>query len=503
MATAAWAAYAAQALLVWFVTTIVYRRFFHPLSGIPGPFLPAVTRLYAWYWNVPKDGRLYRKIEELHARYGPVVRIAPNEIHLADPDNYDKIYSVGSAYYKDPVFYEVLNVPATFTAISNEEHRRRRAPLNHFFSRRAVLELEDIVQEKARKLCRRVRDALAAGKPADLRSGLRAVSIDVLTEYAFADCWDHLGKPDFNEWFSEAVRDTGVMWWTFQQFTFLIKPMAFMPEDFARKMSPAMNGWMDCIVRTREYVSGVQKNFAAGIKPQRRTIFHELLDPSTLDEETPIPPTLESLSGEALSFCTAAADTTGNALEMSAYCVVTNPYIYKALTEELRQAFPDPSKELDYVTLEKLPYLTGVIKEGQRLSYGVISRLPRVTPSGGASFNGYYVPEGTTVSMSSWMMHRNPDAFPDPDIFDPTRWTNPDTVRAREKCLVAFSRGSRACIGQNLALVELYVTLGTLFRGFETLKALDIGPEDMTYVDYFSAFHPKGSRGFSVVAGDQ
>lgn len=404
---AVWFSYAAQALFVWAVSTVVYRRYFHPLASIPGPFVPAVTRLYIWYWNFLKDGVLYHRIEELHAKYGPVVRIGPNEIHLSDPDNYDKLYSVGGRFYKDPVFYEVLNVPAMFTSISNEEHRRRRAPLNHFFSRRAVLDLEDIVKEKADKLCRRVRESLEAGKPADLRSGLRAVSIDVLTEYAFADCWNHLDAPDFNEWFSEAVRDTSVVWWMLQQFPILVGPMALMPEKWARKMGPAMDGWMDCIVRTREYVMGVQRNFAAGIKPQRRTIFHELLDPSTRDEETPIPPTLESLSGEALSFCTAAADTTGNAMEMSAYHVVTNPEIYAALKKELQEAFPDPSADLDYVTLEKLPYLTGVVKEGQRLSYGVISRLPRVTPEGGATFNGYHVPEGVShiYSLKSHLLH--------------------------------------------------------------------------------------------------
>lgn len=100
------------------------------------------------------------------------------------------------------------------------------------------------------------------------------------------------------------------------------------------------------------------------------------------------------------------------------------------------------------------------------------------------------------------MMHRNEEAFPSPDTFDPTRWTNPATVRARERCLVSFSRGSRTCIGQNLALCELYVTLGTLFRRFENLKPFDVGPEDMTYVDYFTAFHPKDARAFRVVTGD-
>ncbi|KAH8897479.1 S-adenosyl-L-methionine-dependent methyltransferase [Thozetella sp. PMI_491] len=72
----------------------------HLTIAILGPFLPSVTRLYIWYWNVIKNGYFYRKIEIIQANYGPVVRIAPNEIHLADPDNYDKAYKIGN--YEKP-----------------------------------------------------------------------------------------------------------------------------------------------------------------------------------------------------------------------------------------------------------------------------------------------------------------------------------------------------------------------------------------------------------------
>jgi cytochrome P450 len=100
------------------------------------------------------------------------------------------------------------------------------------------------------------------------------------------------------------------------------------------------------------------------------------------------------------------------------------------------------------------------------------------------------------------MMHRNQDAFPSLDTFDPTRWMDPDrvVVRAREKRLVPFSRGSHTCIGQNLTLCKLYVTLGTLFRRFNNLAVFNIRPENITYMDYFTAFHPKGSRAFKIVA---
>lgn len=77
--------------LVSYVASIcVYRRFFHPLAKIPGPFLPAVTKLYQSYYN----RRYYLQIEKLHARYGPIVRITPDEVHIADPEHnavyYDK-----------------------------------------------------------------------------------------------------------------------------------------------------------------------------------------------------------------------------------------------------------------------------------------------------------------------------------------------------------------------------------------------------------------------------
>jgi cytochrome P450 len=60
---------------------------------------------------------------------------------------------------------------------------------------------------------------------------------------------------------------------------------------------------------------------------------------------------------------TAAADTSGHAMALITYHVVSNPDLYAALTTELKFAFPDHTDDLDYLTLEKLPYLTTVGKE--------------------------------------------------------------------------------------------------------------------------------------------
>ena len=90
-----------------------------------------------------------------------MIRITPNDVRLSDPDNYEKIYHVGMPYSKDPLFYGAFGNPnSSFTTPSNELYRVRRSGLNSFFSKKVVLDLEDILQEKVEKLSAFVSRAL-------------------------------------------------------------------------------------------------------------------------------------------------------------------------------------------------------------------------------------------------------------------------------------------------------------------------------------------------------
>jgi hypothetical protein len=99
-----------------------------------------------------------------------------------------------------------------------------------------------------------------------------------------------------------------------------------------------------------------------------------------------------------------------------------------------------------------------------------------------------------------------------------------------DKCFIPFGKGSRGCVGMpyvnllflfpvpspgppegnsrahvnhsSLAYYEIYVTLGTLFRQFECLKANKLGTEDLVYDDYFSSYHPLKAKKFHVFAGN-
>jgi cytochrome P450 len=104
----------------------------------------------------------------------------------------------------------------------------------------------------------------------------------------------------------------------------------------------------------RQIIS-VKREMDEGNTDLKPTIFKDLLtaDP----KQDYVPPTPEQLKDEAYSILAAAADTTGNAMTVAAYQVVSDPVIYRKLTAELKSAFPNPTSKMDYLTLEKLPYL--------------------------------------------------------------------------------------------------------------------------------------------------
>ena len=80
-------------LILYRVLLAIYRLFLSPLSKFPGPALAAVTTLYESYYDIVKGGQYTFKIKELHKKYGPIIRINPFELHVDDPDFYEKIYS--------------------------------------------------------------------------------------------------------------------------------------------------------------------------------------------------------------------------------------------------------------------------------------------------------------------------------------------------------------------------------------------------------------------------
>jgi cytochrome P450 len=169
------------------------------------------------------------------------VRITPDEVHLSDPENYDVIYHMGSKYSKSEPYYKAMGGGySSFTTMSNEEHRIKRSRLSPFFSKKKVLELEDSVQKKAEKLCALLAKKFSFDESIDLHHGFRALSVDIITDYAFNQCYDLLDSPDLGKHFFHMIEGLGPMMWVFQQWPALQKIALSLPQSVASALSPPL-----------------------------------------------------------------------------------------------------------------------------------------------------------------------------------------------------------------------------------------------------------------------
>lgn len=193
------------------------------------------------------------------------------------------------------------------------------------------------------------------------------------------------------------------------------------------------------------------------------------------------------LLDEGLYMRFAGSDTVGNACTVALYHILDDPHVQKTLLQELMEVWPDKGLGVGYEKLEKLPYLTAVIKESLRMGHGVVSPLPRIIGPTDAEILGVTIPGGTVVSMGAPILHANPDIFPDPISFVPERWMGEEN-QSLDKYLVAFSKGPRSCLGINLAWCELYLIIANVVRKLE-LKPDNATIENISFRDYFVPVH--------------
>lgn len=219
------------------------------------------------------------------------------------------------------------------------------------------------------------------------------------------------------------------------------------------------------------------------------------------------------LTDEGLTFLGAGTVTTAQTLSNTLYYVLADPKILSTLQSEIAETSANlASGTTSWSALSQLPYLTAVLTEGLRLSYGVSHRLPRISPDRTLHLGEHTIPPGTPVSMTQMLLHDDPTLFANPLEFRPERWLcSPDAdpaalaalARAR-RFFVPFSRGTRACLGTNLAWAELYLCLAGLLRrrgkGGLEMQLWETGVEDVRVEhDYFNPAPRSGSLGVRVL----
>ena len=180
------------------------------------------------------------------------------------------------------------------------------------------------------------------------------------------------------------------------------------------------------------------------------------------DKETGAPMSEKELIDEAMTLIVAGHETTASGLNWTWYLLSQNPEAERLLNAEIDAAAEKYEPSL--AEMEQLAYTKNVVDEALRL-YPPGWLLSRRT-IGPDTLSGFDVPPGTDVLLCPYLLHRHPRYWKEPDDFRPERFDAAHEAERPRFAYMPFAAGPRHCIGETLALYEMYMHLYKVARRY-------------------------------------
>ncbi|PNI52997.1 CYP4B1 isoform 11 [Pan troglodytes] len=171
------------------------------------------------------------------------------------------------------------------------------------------------------------------------------------------------------------------------------------------------------------------------------------------------------LRAEVDTFMFEGHDTTTSGISWFLYCMALYPEHQHRCREEVREILGDQDS-FQWDDLGKMTYLTMCIKESFRL-YPPVPQVYRQLSKPVTFVDGRSLPAGSLISMHIYALHRNSAVWPDPEVFDPLRFSTENASKRHPFAFMPFSAGPRNCIGQQFAMSEMKVVTAMCLLRFE------------------------------------
>ncbi len=208
------------------------------------------------------------------------------------------------------------------------------------------------------------------------------------------------------------------------------------------------------------------------LPPQNQDILDMLL--SSKDAETGEVLSREQLKDELLVLFLAGHETSANALTWTLMLLDQHPEVQERMRQEVDEVLGDGS--IGFEHLPRLRYIKQVIDEALRLypSAWILGREAIEEDE----YEGIKVEPGKQVSIFIYGLHRNPQYWENPEIFDPERFAPGQAKSRPTHAYLPFGGGPRMCIGHQFAVFEMQIALALLMKNF-TFKRTTHGPIPM------------------------
>lgn len=463
--------YPLQLIGAFIVLRLFWNKFQRHLVSIPGPPVAAYTKFWRLYdvWK----GKAHLTAIEVHRKYGPLVRIAPNHVSIADPSYIPIIYNIKENFTKS-AFYPIQCVSwkkrpemNLFSTRDPNYHRVEKRKVGAAYSLPNLLESEEAIDSCITLFMQKLDKFATDKKPVDLGAWLQYFAFDVVGEVTFAS---KLG-------FLDQGRDVDGMMKAIEGMLTYAALCGQVPEyhkfllgnPLFSMLMPAMETWNQVLVFTLKAING-----RASIKRDGELINADVEGRDMLSRwayvksSDPLKMNTRDIIVHLSTNVFAGSDTTAIALRAVIYYLCRHPECMAKVVGEIDAA--DKAGKLSTPIKYKestndLPYFNAVLKESMRIHPSVGLLMERHVPAEGVDVDGHFIPGGTIVGINPWVTNRDPEVFPDPDEFKPERWMEGSEAHLKQMDNILelnFGGGSRKCIGRNICKL-FFVFLFGLF----------------------------------------
>ncbi|KAL4936460.1 hypothetical protein BDV06DRAFT_227874 [Aspergillus oleicola] len=466
-----------------YILTLLYktvRGLLSPLSSIPGPW---INKISDWpFFNSVMKGKCHYYMDNLHDTYGPVVRLAPDTIAVADPAEVRRII-VTEDLPKDTRYYSNFRRdetrPTLVSFTNKKDYQARKRLIASMFGIRSIRGLQPVMRSCIDTMMEKlgqeykITGGQKDGAVVDIYHFIHATAVDIIGETVFGQSFNLLevGSHPLPEHIAIGLTITGIL-----QFAPIIRMIVRLP--FFPKREPYIDGF------TREII---EKRRAVLHTNPRNDLLQKLV--SCVDDSPNSLFNTEDLQDEVVVFLLAGSETTANTEVFLLLLLAHHPDKLKKLQAEIDRLYPDPAKQADTDDHIHMHYLQACINETMRLYPAMATGSPRSSTQA-TTILGHKIPAGTTIFSTSASVQKDPMYWPQPEEFFPERWLEDGKLEAHDLPFYPFSAGSRVCIGRHFATQEMHLTLVSLLRRFDI--GLVEGQDETTA--FRVALHLKGQK---------
>ncbi|XP_062712558.1 probable cytochrome P450 4d14 [Aedes albopictus] len=440
--------------------------------GGPKP-LPLIGNLLEFNTDIPG---IFEKGIHLIKKHGPNVflwgLLNENILILGDTKLVEKVLLAKQT--QKSLLYTFLNswLRTGLLLSSGEKWFQRRRIITPTFHFKILEQFVTVFNREAETMVDLMRKHVG-GKEFDVYSYVTLMALDSVCETSMGTTVNAQHDPD-----NRYVRNVKRMSVLF--LLRVVSPLAGRPEIYTvvhpnayeqRKIVRELHEFTDNVITNRrkqlqsEQTLDINRN-VEGVYTKQKMTFLDLLLNVTIDGK---PLSDEDIREEVDTFMFEGHDTTTSGISFTIYQLALNPHVQDKIYEEIVAVLGKNHKsiELTYQLLQEFKYLEMAIKEGLRLFPSVPFIGRNLVED--IELDGITLPAGQDILIPIYMIHRNPEVYPDPERYDPERFSDSAESKRGPYDYIPFSAGARNCIGQRFAMLEMKTALIKLISNYRIL----------------------------------